>query len=69
MKNNETLRTELVAALLNRVQDRLFDVLNDAVSDELVELMNETDWVGELNEDEQYELMYETFGRVYLGYQ
>ena len=63
MEINETTKTALLSTLVDRVQERLFDELNDAIAEELEALLNER----KIN-DEDAELMYELFGRVYLGF-
>lgn len=60
---NETTKTALLSALVDRVHERLFDQLNDVIAEELEQLLNERNVA-----DEDGELMYELFGRVYLGY-
>jgi hypothetical protein len=63
MKNNTT-ENELLSTLVERLQARLGDTICDAIAEELETLFYENDIA-----DEDGELMYELFNRVYLGYQ
>ena len=60
---NETTEKELLSSLVDRVFNRLEDKLTDTIAEELETLFNEKDIA-----DEDGELMYELFNRVYLGY-
>jgi len=60
---NETTEKELLSILVDRVFNRLEDKLTDTIAEELETLLNEKDIA-----DEDGELMYELFNRVYLGY-
>ena len=60
---NETAENELLSTLVDRVRDRLEDIIADTIAEELETLFNEKDIA-----DEDGELMYELFNRVYLGY-
>ena len=61
---NETTENELLSTLVERLQARLGDTICDAIAEELETLFYENDIA-----DEDGELMYELFNRVYLGYQ
>ena len=63
MKKTPTEK-ELLSILVDRVFNRLEDKLSDTIAEELETLFNEKDIA-----DEDGELMYEMFNRVYLGYQ
>jgi hypothetical protein len=60
---NETTENELLSTLVERLQARLGDTICDAIAEELETLFYENDIA-----DEDGELMYELFGRVYLGH-
>ena len=61
---NETADNELLSTLGDRVRDRLEDIIADTIAEELETLFHEKNIA-----DEDGELMYEMFSRVYLGYQ
>ena len=61
--NNTPTEKELLSILVDRVFNRLEDKLTDTIAEELETLFYENDIA-----DEDGELMYELFNRVYLGY-
>jgi hypothetical protein len=61
---NETTEKELLSTLVDRVRDRLEDIISDTIAEELEALFNEKGIT-----DDDGELMYDLFNRVYLGYQ
>ena len=60
---NETTEKELLSILVDRVFNRLEDKLTDTIAEELETLLNEKGIT-----DDDGEMMYELFNRVYLGY-
>jgi hypothetical protein len=63
MKNNTT-ENELLSTLVDRVRDRLDDIITDTIAEELETLFHEKGIT-----DDDGEMMYDLFNRVYLGYQ
>lgn len=65
---NEKLTKQLAALLADRVSDRLFETISDAICEELDYIFNEQtpEWVKALPEDEQLELQYDLAQRVVL---
>ena len=61
---NETAENELLSTLVDRVRDRLEDIIADTIAEELEILFNEKGIT-----DDDGEMMYDLFNRVYLGYQ
>ena len=70
MEKNETLKRQLLAKLTDRVHDRVFDLLSDAIGEELDTLYSDgmPDWVSAMSEEDQWELHYELAGRIVLTY-
>ena len=60
---NEITEQELLSTLVERLQARLGDTLCDAIAEELETLFYENDIA-----DEDGEMMYDFFNRVYLGH-